>query len=196
MDVVLVTLCGPCRSGRHGPGCDAGERASLLERRHTSVSMDGVLEWRPGSAGSCCTWCDAGRCETGASCTSGLPSAQSDAGRRPRRRMTARVAGPDMRREAHGPAGLRHLLARRAPLPARRLRVHPEHPDGGGTSRARHGTTADRLRLQHLSNVASVASRRGLRDRRHPHQRSRELRGGARLSQGGARGRSRPSAGS
>ena len=90
-------------------------------------------------------------------------------------------------REEYGPARLRHVLAGRAPLPARRLRVHSEHPDGGGASRARDRAPADRLRLQHLPDVAPVAARRGLRHRGHPHRRPRDLRGRTRLPHPGGR---------
>ena len=80
------------------------------------------------------------------------------------------------------PARIRHLLARRAPLPARGLRVHPEHPHGCRASRARYREHQNRLRLQHRPDVAPAAARRGLRDCRHPHKRQDRLRSRARLS--------------
>ena len=137
---VLVTLRGPRRSGRHGPGCDSREPAPLPER----APRDGVLQDRGA-------------------------------------------------REVHGPARLRHALARRAPFPARRLRVHPEHPDGGGASRARDRAPADRLRLQHLPDVASAAPGRGLCHRRRPHRRPGDSSGSGAAT---TPARSRPSAAS
>lgn len=89
--------------------------------------------------------------------------------------------------EVDGPARLRHPVARRAPLPARRLRVHPEHPHAGGASRACDQAPADRLRFQHLPDVAPAAPRRGLRHRGHPHRRAGDLRGRARLPHPGGR---------
>ena len=80
-------------------------------------------------------------------------------------------------RALHGRPRLSRPLAGRAPLPARGLRVHPQHHDGGGASRASHAAPPDRVRLQHRAHVASAPPRRGLRHRRHPHRRALHLRG-------------------
>ena len=76
---------------------------------------------------------------------------------------------------------LRHVLAGRAPLPARGLRVHPEHPDAGGPPGPPDEEHRDRLRLQHRADVAPAAAGRGLRHRRHPDRRPGRLRRRARL---------------
>ena len=48
------------------------------------------------------------------------------------------------------------------------VRVHPEHPHGRRSPGARYPESQAGLRLQHRPDVAPVAARRGLRDRRHP----------------------------
>ena len=100
------------------------------------------------------------------------PNAAADRGVRHRRR-----AGPRRRR-----AGLRDAVAGRAPLPARGLRVHPEHSDAGRRPRPSHRAREDRLRLQHRPHLASAPARRGLRHRGHPDPGPRRLRRRARLS--------------
>ena len=68
---------------------------------------------------------------------------------------------------------LPRAVDRRAPLPARRLRV-PAEPDPARPL-ARHADQAPevRLRLQRAADVASAAPRRGLRDGRYRHRRPR-----------------------
>ena len=85
---------------------------------------------------------------------------------RARRRVREdRGGGPE-----DGRAGLRHAVAGRAPLPARRLRVHSQHPHAGGAPGAPDEEPAHRLRLQRRADVAPAAPGRGLRRRRHPDQ--------------------------
>ena len=84
-------------------------------------------------------------------------------------------------RQADGPDRLRHLLARRAPLPARGLRVHPQRADAGPAPLPRHEEHPHRLRLQHRAHVAPDPDGRGLRHGRLAHQRPRGVRRGPRL---------------
>src|SRR5499425_524487 len=111
---------------------------------------------------------------------------------RPRRRPRGRpslsqpAADRDLRHgsgagSSHRRARLRHLVAGRASLPARRIRVHLQHPVVGRRSRAPHPPREDRLRLQHRAHLASPSARRGLRHGRYPHRRARGLRRRARL---------------
>ena len=74
-------------------------------------------------------------------------------------------------RAADGPHRLRHLLDRRAPLPARGLRVHPERAHATRCTCATSRAVKHRLRLQHRADVASPPAGGGLRDGRRPHQR-------------------------
>ena len=91
-------------------------------------------------------------------------------------------------RQADGPDRLRHLLAGRAPLPARGLRVHPERADAGRAPLPPHQEHQDRLRLQHRADVASDPAGRGLRHRRLADRRPGRLRRRARLPHPRGRG--------
>ena len=102
------------------------------------------------------------------------------------RRYSERAPGLRLRedgghRPVHGRARLPHPLAGRAPLPARGLRVHPQHPDGRRAPRPPDVAAAHRVRLQHRAHVAPAPAGRGLRHRRHPHRRAHRLRRGPRL---------------
>ena len=124
------------------------------------------------------------------------------AGRHARRRppLPQRAAGRGVRHR--GGAGARHRHARvrdpvagRASLPARGVRVHPEHPDARGGPGPPHRAREDRLRLQRRPHVASPPPRRGLRGRGHPHQGTCRVRGGARVSHPRGRDLRQPDAG-
>ena len=97
--------------------------------------------------------------------------------------------------EADGPDRLLDALVRRAPLPARRVRVHPERPDAGRPPGPPDEEPELRLRLQHRADVAPGPPRRGLRDRRHPDQGAGDLRRRARLPHPRGRGVRRADAG-
>ena len=122
-------------------------------------------------------------------------SGQRGAGRHAGQRSLAlrRASGDGLseergHRQADGPDRLRHLLAGRAPLPARGLRVHPERPDAGPAPLPPHEEHQVRLRLQHRADVAPAADGRGLRHRRLPDQRPGRLRRRARLPHPRGRG--------
>ena len=104
--------------------------------------------------------------------------------RRPRRHPRQRPPLPQLpplrgllhhppHRPGDGRPRLPRAVDRRAPLPARRLRV-PAQPDPARPL-ARHPDQAPqvRLRVQRAADVASDPARRGLRDGRHRHRRPR-----------------------
>ena len=96
---------------------------------------------------------------------------------------------------SHRRAGLRDPVAGRAPLPARGLRVHPEHPAAGRRSRPPHPAGQDRLRVQHRPHLAPAPAGRGLRDGRHPDRGPRGLRRGPRVPLARGRDVRQPDAG-
>ena len=102
----------------------------------------------------------------------GLAGIPADDRRYPNARLSETFETADGAGASHRRARIRHALARRAPLPARRLRVHPEHPAAGRRSRPSHPAGEDRLRVQHRSDLASAPARRGLRHRGHPDERA------------------------
>ena len=102
-----------------------------------------------------------------------------------RRFSNAHLAGVFDKTEAiatrDGRRRLGHAVDGRAPLPAGRLRGHPEPADGGSASLPSDEDPQDRLRLQHRADVASAAAGRGFRLRRHHDQGAHHLRRRPRL---------------
>ena len=98
----------------------------------------------------------------------GLSGIPADDRRYPNRRLAETFDTAIALAQATDALGYDTSVAGRAPLPARGLRVHPEHPAARRRSRAPDAPREDRLRVQHRPDVASAAARRGLRDGGHP----------------------------